>query len=646
MKVPAGRYLPSMRATPMTRTLGIVGTAIVVGLAGIAPVAAQPSEALTPASVTKPGVAALQGAIQGMVVDDDGVPLAGAVVSVVGSTTAFAVSDRSGRFLLHALRAGAYVLTAHLQGFAPARARVVEVRAASPGAGLWIALRKGGATTDRVDAPVLAAGIGGAAVMTTPGSGAAVPDEATEDDDHSETTWRLRHTRRSVLKDAAMAAAVEANEDSALAESLDVRRRAIGSPVRFASSLFAPLSGQFNLLTTTSFDQPRELFSGSAPRGAAYLSLGASAGARGDWSVRAALTQGDLSSWIVAGAYVTRAPATHQYSLGMSHGLQRYQGGNAAALLAVADGSRNIGSVSAHDRWTIRPGVIVGYGAAYARYDYLHNGLFSPGLDVTVAPARGLKFRAAATRRMLAPGAEEFLPPTDASVWLPPQRTFAPITHGVFRPERTTHVELGAEQALGTDMVLGARVFRQQVIDQIVTLFGSQMPGMPPASLGHYWVASAGSVDAQGWSMSVSRSVTRHLRGSIDYTSALARWVRPGDTMLAVVAPSAVRGSVERLHDLRTRVDASMPYTATRVYVLYRMNNAFAAGSEEARLDRRFDVQVNQSLPFLNFTTAQWEMLLSLRNAFYDDRTDGSLFAELLVIHPPKRVIGGLTVRF
>ncbi len=90
-----------------------------------------------------------------------------------------------------------------------------------------------------------------------------------------------------------------------------------------------------------------------------------------------------------------------------------------------------------------------------------------------------------------------------------------------------------------------------------------------------------------------------------------------------------------------------MPYTATRVYVLYRINNAFASDvSEESRIDRRFDVQLNQSLPFLNFTTAQWEMLLSVRNAFYDDRTDGSLYDELLVIRPPKRVIGGLTVRF
>ncbi len=626
----------------MTRTFGIVSTAIVVGLGGSATAMAQPAERLTPSAVTRP--AAPNGAIQGTIVDDRGAPVSGAVVSVVGSATAFTVSDHAGRFILPTLPVGAYVLTAHLQGFAPARSRMVEVRATRVCAGLRIQLRRASGVAS--DPPVLEAGIGGAAVMTTPAAGTEPDTGTTEDDDHSETAWRLRHARRSVLNEAAVAAAIQSEEDSALAESLDALRRAIGSPVRLATSLFAPLSGQLNLLTTTSFDQTQDLFSGSAPQGVAYLRLGAAAGAVGDWSMRAALTQGDLTSWIVAGTYVTRAPATHQYSFGMSHALQRYQGGNAAALLAVADGSRNIGAVDARDRWTIRPGLILGYGAAYARYDYLRNGLFSPRLDITVAPARGLTVRAAVTRRMLAPGSEEFLPPSDASVWLPPQRTFAPISHGVFQPERTDQVEVGFEQALGGDTVLGARVFRQQVTDQIVTLFGSQMPDVPPVNTGHYWVATGGNVDARGWTMSLSRSMTRRVRGSIDYTFASAQWVRAGDSLLAVVAPSAMRGRLERLHDLTTSVAVSMPYTATRVFVLYRINNAFAGGRDDLRFDRRFDVQVNQSLPFLNFTAAQWEMLLSLRNAFYDDRTDGSLYDELLVIHPPKRVIGGLTVRF
>jgi hypothetical protein len=60
----------------------------------------------------------------------------------------------------------------------------------------------------------------------------------------------------------------------------------------------------------------------------------------------------------------------------------------------------------------------------------------------------------------------------------------------------------------------------------------------------------------------------------------------------------------------------------------------------------RFDVRVTQSLPFLDFTNAQWEMLVGVRNLFRETAADGSVYDELLVLRPPKRVVGGLTVRF
>jgi hypothetical protein len=57
-------------------------------------------------------------------------------------------------------------------------------------------------------------------------------------------------------------------------------------------------------------------------------------------------------------------------------------------------------------------------------------------------------------------------------------------------------------------------------------------------------------------------------------------------------------------------------------------------------------VQVNQEMPFLNFTGARWEMLAEVRNLFRSDLFDGSIYDELLVVRPPKRVVGGVTVRF
>jgi hypothetical protein len=85
--------------------------------------------------------------------------------------------------------------------------------------------------------------------------------------------------------------------------------------------------------------------------------------------------------------------------------------------------------------------------------------------------------------------------------------------------------------------------------------------------------------------------------------------------------------------------------------VLYRVSNGFAQAISEAEsgdrmLDYRFDVQVRQSLPFLDFTSARFEMLVAVRNFFREMAADQSVYDELLVVRPPKRIMGGLTLHF
>ena len=62
--------------------------------------------------------------------------------------------------------------------------------------------------------------------------------------------------------------------------------------------------------------------------------------------------------------------------------------------------------------------------------------------------------------------------------------------------------------------------------------------------------------------------------------------------------------------------------------------------------DARFDVQVAQRLPFLSSTGADWELVVAVRNLFRDGEAIGSVYDELLVIRPPKRVVGGVLVKF
>jgi outer membrane receptor protein involved in Fe transport len=626
---------------PMTRVTFLPVAAVVCVAGFVASASAQIPAPI--AAVTR--VAAAHGELQGVVTDDLGEPLAGAVVSALGSTTAFAVTDRAGRFAFRLLPPGPYLVRAHLQGYIPPRARMIQVSNAAPATSSIALARRAGP-----DQPtqVLAAGLAG---VEQP---AAAPiDGSGEDHDHSEVAWRLRHLKRSVLKDADVAAL--GDEDSFWEDSFETIGRAMGHSARVASSIFSdlPLNGEVNFLTTTSFDRPQDLISmHGSPRGVAFVSLNAPTGA-GDWNVRGAMTQGDLASWVVAGSYVRRSPAAHNFEAGLLYSMQQYQGGNPVALTAAADGNRSAGEVYAYDRWTARRGLTVEYGARYARYDYLEDdALFSPRVGVTISPTDVLRLRVSASRREIAPGAEEFVPQSVPGVWLPPERTFSPLSmRRGFAAEGVNHYEVAAEHDMGGGVVMGVRAFRQTVTDQMVTLFGVSLPRRTATDVGHYYVASGGDLEARGWGLSVSRELTGRVRGSLDYTRTDAEWLGQGPDwgLLSLVAHSANRAESETIHDLTTSVQTQIPVTATRVYVLYKLNSAFAAPEaidRGGRLGARFDVQINQALPFLNFTAAQWEMLLTVRNLFREDLIDASMYDELLVVKPPKRIVGGLTVRF
>jgi TonB dependent receptor-like, beta-barrel/Carboxypeptidase regulatory-like domain len=577
--------------------------------------------------------AATTGVIAGQVLDDRGRPLADAVVSAVGGSTSFAVSDRAGQFTLRALMPGPYLVRAHLDGYISARNTIVTVRPAGRATSTFTLRREGSAS-------LLSAG--------TSELGAA---ESVRGRDESETAWRLRRLRRSILKDESPTLeGLQGRDDWFVTDSIQFLGHAVESSARLAGSLFthSPLEGQVNLLTTGAFDAPSELLQMERTRGVAFFSVGAPVGVHGDWTVKAALNHGDLSSWIVTGNYVTRAAARHSYQLGMSYGMHRYEGGNIVALAAMTDAARNVGAVYAYDDWKLTDRITFGYGGHYAHYDYLlEPAHMSPRLSATIQATERTRIRTVAARRVAAPGAEEFLPPSRAQV-LPPQRTFSPLTRAGFAPEDLRHYEVGVEHVLD-GITLGVRAFQQAIDDQLVNVFGSRGEA---SQIGHYFVGSVGDVDIQGWGVTVSHALTPHVRGSFDYSQADADWanVRSLDRLrLAKTNTSALRDDSERVHDFTTSFETDVPVSATRVFVLYKLNSAYTRPeSTDMRpgLGGRFDVQVIQALPFMNFTSAQWEMLVGVRNLFRESFTETSVYDEILVVRPPKRLVGGITVKF
>ena len=631
-----------------------VGGLLVVGTPALAS-AQLNAVPVSSAPVVRLASSSAPGSLAGIVLDERGIPVPSVVVSALGAVTTVAVTDASGKFQFGTLTPGPYLIRAHLAGYVAPRAELVQVKA-SAGTMSTIALRREGSI------PVLAAGVGisglgtpvappaqGPAATATSGSTADTPDDT---GDESETAWRIRHLRRSVLKDATLPESVVADSGEGTSHPHEMLGQIAGTPERFVN-LFAdvPFSGQVNLLTSGSFDSPQQLFSNdSIARNVANVRLGAPAGDRADWTVAGALTQADISSWVVAGSYSIRAPATHRYDVGLSYSTQRYDGGNPLALRDVTDGSRNVGTVYGYDSYTISSDATLTFGTEYARYDYLANrSLLSPrvGLTLTVAPQT--RFDVNVSQRALAPGAEEFLPPGDSGIWVPPQRTFSSLDPRTgFQAERTRTVSSGLEHDFGSS-TFGIRAFRQRVNDQLVTVFGADLPGRPTAKVGHYLVGNTGDVDATGFSTEFRAVIASRVHGALEYSVARAEILRSGDDYLMLVAP--VVRAPETIQDVTARIDTEIPETSTRVMVLYRLSNGFAqpglhgepAGSG---FDGRFDLQVRQSLPFMNFSNAHWEMLLAVRNFFRDASCDQSLYDELLVVRPPKRVVGGVTLHF
>ena len=248
-----------------------------------------------------------------------------------------------------------------------------------------------------------------------------------------------------------------------------------------------------------------------------------------------ALTQGDISSWFIAGAYTTRVPARHRYDLGLSYSTQRYDGGNPAALREVTDGSRNVGAVYGFDTFTLTPAVAVTYGARFSRYDYLADErALQPARRADAVAVRsfpveraGLEPRPGAGRGRV-PAADR----TPGCGCRRSGRSRRSSRDSRFGPSAPSISRSKAERDFGASTV-SLRAFRQHVDDQLVTVFG---PGVDVGrrrgrrSSDTISSATSGDVDATGWGAAFRTTFVSRVHGSVEYSMTRARLDRHGET--------------------------------------------------------------------------------------------------------------------
>ena len=573
--------------------------------------------------------------IDGFVRDQAGRPIEAVSIVAMGETVAAAKSDTRGRFSL-VVEPGEYVLRVSRSGYVSTYREAVRVGSSARLEREITLVRVG----DDAPPEVLRAG------MTDPATAPVrQPAGRAGAHSHTEAAWRLRHLPRSVLRDGTAlvfdpAAAATFQPHGSLAD------RALSGPARFLTG--TSFTGQVNFLTTSVLDTSVGWLPETWPRSIAYFEIGSVAGTRGDWEMRGSIGGGDSRSWAVVGEYQSPLEAENAIRFGVSYSAQGFLPQRSDRYAAAAPAARSVAALYAYDRWT-RGVVEIDFGARFDRYDYISTPeLLSPRAGGRVSMPGRLFAVGTASRRMTAPGADEFLPPSSPGPWLPPERTFSSLFRDApLRAAEVRHLDVGLGRQFGNDArgahVLVRRV-RQWTRDQTTTLFGVDSA----SDLGHYYVASPGDVEVRAWSVEAAARLSRVVDARVEYRAAIADWtLRPLSWKLRASAPSVIRPLHERLHDITTVVNADITDTSTRVTFAYRLSTAFSA--DRASLPEaggRFDLRVRQALPYQPIRGARFEVIVAARTLSREPTAGGSFFDELLTVAPPLRLVGGVQVRF
>ena len=548
-------------------------------------------------AVAPAAIAAPSGGVLGWVEDTHGAPVPGAVVSLfgrgAGASGLVTLTDSAGRFFLPSLPAGSYTLRALRAGHVPAPARKVVV-VPDQDATFTLSL------TPLADAAARA-------------TEAKASEEAVR-----ETEWLLRHKRRSVLE-ARGAAPGDAADDAV--------------PASLGDSFLADLDGTVEVMTSAGSmgvgpDDAREQGSLS------MLQLKGRLAESGRWSIGGVVAERENTTWRMAAEFVVVPSEGHELRASTGYGSR----GLRPAFGAGATHDRGVGAVAVEDRWTIGDSLTATVGGRFSYVGFMPDANhLDRSASLAYARSDRTTFRGSYAARTVAPGGDIL---TISSLAGAPAMTDA-VMDDALRAERVVRYEVGMDQQLGGTS-LGAFTYYENVRDPLMNSFEG------PPEVRTLRIANAGGAEARGLGVTVGRCFGDVVRGSMSYTYGRSRREEPGPfthgDLIAVAYPEG------GFHDFAARVETVIEGTDTRLIAFYRLNRLNPGTEGEpapaALTNTRFDVQLSQGLPFLgSLTRADWDFLVAVRNLFYET-SEGALLDEVTVTNPPKRVLGGISVRF
>ena len=532
------------------------------------------------------------GGLLGWVEDGHGAPISGAVISLfgkgIGGTGLVTLSDSAGRFALPSLPPGPYTLRALRDGHTPAPVRRVLILP-NQDATFTISM-----------------------ISAVEASSADAEAKATAESDAArDLQWLIRHKRRSALEDRADGPA-PADGDS--------------PPTGLLASLLPDMAGTLQVVATPGDDVASETQASSW----SVVKLNGRIADSGHWSIGGLVAERESATWRMAGEFVFEPGGGHEVEVATGYGtraLRPFAVGASSAL------DRGVGAVSFQDRWQATDRLTTTIGGRYSYAGFLeHSNHLDRMFGVEFRRDARTRIRGAARSHTLVPGGDVL---TVATISSSPAAAFAVLDDGL-RPERVLRYELAVDQEYG-EYTVEAHTFYETIHDQLVNSFSASGTLLPHALN----VSNGGWVGTRGMGLRIARRFGDVVQGSMTYTYGHS-W-RPE----AVAADPMLAFRQADFHDVAARVETMIEGTDTRVIAFCRVNRL---ASSEFRpggvINTRFDVQVSQGLPFLGaITRADWDVLVAVRNLFYE-ASEGGILDEMAVAHPPKRVLGGISVRF
>jgi hypothetical protein len=549
-----------------------------------------------------------RGALVGWVEDTRGAPVAGAVISLFarGATRGgfVTLSDSAGRFELSSLPAGLYTLRAQGRDHEAAQARQVTV---VPNKDSIFSLSL---------APL------------------GPLSEAEERSRARELQWLLRHRRRSILESQG-----------------PIDLASLGPPVlpdvAKAGSAMANLGGAVEFMANPAAlglgpDLPAE----DIPAGLSVVRLGGRFHETARWSLGGLVTESNSTSWRMAAEFAAQPAPNHDVLAAAGYGNRMLR--PVLHSPSQAD-DHGVGALSLEDRFVAGP-VTASYGVRYTYVGYVRDpNHVDPRLTLELHEQDGTVIRGMVNRRTLVPGGD---PLNLSTLAAGPALAFAVMEPGL-RPERIGHYELAVDRGVGGS-TLTAFTFFEEARDPMINDF------VGPRSSLSLRITNALSSASRGVGFSVSRRLGRAVRGSVSYTYGRA-WRDGGPLLPGIVAgphpapqpdPSGMSACAcsmvdeANYHDVVTRFETVIDRSDTRVLVFYRLNAFSPDDDRPLHVSSRFDVQLRQGLPLIGqLTGADWELMVAFRNLYYE-ATEAASLDEIAVSRPPRRVLGGISVRF